>query len=51
MDWTARVLFSSRIRDFSLLHSIQAGCGAHPAFYPMDTRDCIPGDKAAGALS
>jgi hypothetical protein len=30
-------------QDFSLLHSVHTGYGAHPAFYPMGT-----GDKAAG---
>jgi hypothetical protein len=26
-----------RASDFSLLHSVQAGCRAHPASYPMGT--------------
>jgi hypothetical protein len=32
-------------RDFSLLHSIQTGSRAHPASYPMDTRDSFHGVK------
>jgi hypothetical protein len=46
MGWTARVQFPVEIRDFSLLHSIQAGSGAHPASYPMSTGDNLHGDKA-----
>jgi hypothetical protein len=33
-------------RGFSLLHNIQAGCGAHPTSYRMGT-----GGEAAGALT
>jgi hypothetical protein len=35
-------------RDFSLLHSIQAGFGAHPASYHMGARDFFHGGKVAG---
>jgi hypothetical protein len=41
--------FDSRQRqDFSVLHSVQTGSRAHPAFYPMGIVDSFPGDKAAG---
>jgi hypothetical protein len=36
-------------RDFSVLHVVQTGSGAHPASYPMGTDGSLPGDKAAGA--
>jgi hypothetical protein len=36
-------------QDFSPLHAVQTGSGAHPASYPMDTGDSYPGGKAAGA--
>jgi hypothetical protein len=38
------VLFPARTRGFSLLQTMQIGCGAHRAYYAMGT-----GDKAAGA--
>jgi hypothetical protein len=31
--------------NFSLLHNIQTGSGAHPTSYPMDTVDCFPRGK------
>jgi hypothetical protein len=34
---------------FSHLHAIQTDSGAHPASYPMGTRDSFPGGKVAGA--
>jgi hypothetical protein len=34
---------------FSLRQRVQNGSGAHPASYPMGTRDSFPGSKAAGA--
>jgi hypothetical protein len=37
------------IRKFVFLHRVQNGSGAHPASYPMGTRDSFPGSKAAGA--
>jgi hypothetical protein len=33
-------------QDFSLLHVIQTGSGAHPASYPMGTGTSFPGGKA-----
>jgi hypothetical protein len=30
-------------KDFSVLHSVQASSGAHPAFYPMGTAGYFPG--------
>jgi hypothetical protein len=34
--------------DFSLLHNVQTGSGAHPASYPVGTAAYFPGGKAAG---
>jgi hypothetical protein len=34
--------------DFSLLHVVQTGSGAHPASYPMGSRGSFPVGKAAG---
>jgi hypothetical protein len=42
---------SSSSGNFSLHHRVQTGSGAHPASYPMGTRDSFPGGKAAGAWS
>jgi hypothetical protein len=50
-DRGARVRFSTGAGNFSLHHRVQNGSGAHPASYPMGTRDCFPGGKAAGAWS
>jgi hypothetical protein len=36
-------------QEFSFLHVVQTGSGAHPASYPMGTGDSLPGGKAAGA--
>jgi hypothetical protein len=33
---------------FSLRHHIQAGSGAHPAFFPMGTGGFVPGLKRPG---
>jgi hypothetical protein len=33
-DWGIVVMFPAEARDFSLLHSIQAGCETYPEFYP-----------------
>jgi hypothetical protein len=41
-----RVLVGS---EFSLLHIVHTGSGAHPAYYPMGTRGSFPGVKAARA--
>jgi hypothetical protein len=35
--------------EFSLLHRVQRGSGAHPASYPMGTGRPFPGSNAAGA--
>jgi hypothetical protein len=35
-------------RDFSLLHSVKTGSGAHPASCPTDTAGSFLGDQAAG---
>jgi hypothetical protein len=44
--------FQSRQRkDFSLLHNVQTGSGAHPASYPMHTGGDFPGRNAVGARS
>jgi hypothetical protein len=48
-DWGSRVRFRAGAGNFSLHHSVQNGSGAHPASYPMGTRDSFPGGKAAGA--
>jgi hypothetical protein len=38
--------FESRWRqEFLLLHVVQTGSGAHPAFYLMDTGGSFPGVK------
>jgi hypothetical protein len=34
-------------RDFSLLHVVQTGSGAHPASYPMGTDGSFSGGKAS----
>jgi hypothetical protein len=41
--WTAGVRFPAGLRDFSLLHSVQPGSGAHPTSY-------TPAVGAGGAL-
>jgi hypothetical protein len=45
--WTARVRLPA-VQDFSLLHIVQIGSGAHPASYPMGTGGSFPGNTAAG---
>jgi hypothetical protein len=50
-DRVSRVRFLAGAGNFSLHHRFQNGSGAHPASYPMSTRDYFPGDKAAGAWS
>jgi hypothetical protein len=42
MDWVARA------RDFSLLHRVWPGSGAHPASYLMGTWGSFPGIKRSG---
>jgi hypothetical protein len=36
-------------QEFSLLHVIQTGSWAYPAFYSMSTGSSFPGHKTAGA--
>jgi hypothetical protein len=43
------VRFPTRARDFSQLHSVQTGYGAHPALHPMGIGCTFPGGKAAEA--
>jgi hypothetical protein len=45
--WMTGVRFPTGERDFSLLHSVQTGSGAHPASYPMGTGGYFPEGKAA----
>jgi hypothetical protein len=45
---TARVQFPA-VQDFSLLHSVQTGSGAQPAYYPMGAGGSLPGGKMAVA--
>jgi hypothetical protein len=40
---------SRQDQEFSLLHSVQTGSGAHPASYTMGTGSSFPGGKAAVA--
>jgi len=35
-----------RVGNFSLHHHVWNGSGAHPASYPMGTRDSLSGGKA-----
>jgi hypothetical protein len=41
----------SRLKDFlcTFLHSVETGCEAHPASYPMGTTGSFLRDRAAGA--
>jgi hypothetical protein len=50
-DRGSRVQFLAGAGNFSLHHRVQNGSGAHPASYPMGTRGCFPGGKAARARS
>jgi hypothetical protein len=49
ISWKAGVLFPAGARNFSLLHTVQTGSGAHPASSPMGTGDSFPGGKAVEA--
>jgi hypothetical protein len=44
-----RCLISSKIRYFSLLHSVKTKPQAHPASYPMGIWDLFPPGEVAGA--
>jgi hypothetical protein len=46
--WTAGVRFPAEKREFSLLHGVQTGSGAHPATYPTGAWSSIPGGKRPG---
>jgi hypothetical protein len=48
--WTTEgsVLESRWGQEFSFLHVVQAGSGAHPASYPMGTGALSPGVKRSG---
>jgi hypothetical protein len=48
-DRGSRVRFPAGAGNFSLHHRVQNSSGAHPASYPMGTRDSFPGGKAVGA--
>jgi hypothetical protein len=48
-DRGSRFRFPAGTGNFSLHHRIQNGSGAHPASYPVRTKDSFPGGKAAGA--
>lgn len=37
--------FPVTVRDFVLLHSVQTGCGVHPASCIMGTVGCFPGGE------
>jgi hypothetical protein len=45
----ARVSFPAGSANFSLLHRVQTGSGAHRASYPMGTGTSLTGDKMARA--
>jgi hypothetical protein len=44
-DWGSRVRFPAGAGNVSLHHRFQNGSGAHPASYPMGTRDSLLGVK------
>jgi hypothetical protein len=50
LDDQGSVFSMGRERNFCLCHSVQTGSGAHPASYPMGSRD-FPRIKVASALS
>jgi hypothetical protein len=43
------VRFPAGAGNFSFHHRVRHGSGAHPASYPVGTRDSSAGGKAAGA--
>jgi hypothetical protein len=47
----SRIRFPARAGNISLHHRVKNGNGAHPASYPVRTRDSFPGGKASGARS
>jgi hypothetical protein len=46
--WTVGVRFPAEARDFHLLHNVQTGAGAHPAFSPMCTGVLFAGESGRG---
>jgi hypothetical protein len=48
-DRGSGVRFPAGAGNFSLNHSVQNGCGDHPASYPVGTTGSFLGGKAAGA--
>jgi hypothetical protein len=48
-DRSSRVRFPAGAGKFSLHRRMQNGSGAHPASYPVGTRDSFLGGKEAGA--
>jgi hypothetical protein len=44
-DWDS---IPGRGRDFSSLHNVQTGCGAHPVSHPVDVGALFPGVKQPG---
>jgi hypothetical protein len=46
----AGVKFLARERDFSLLHRIQMGSEAHPAYYPKGTGGSLPRGKVVRGI-
>jgi len=46
-DRGSRVPFPAGVGNFSLHHRVQNSSGAHPASYPMATRNSFPRGKAA----
>jgi hypothetical protein len=48
-DRGSRVRFPAGAGNFSVHQRVQNGSRAHPASYPMGTRGCFPGGKAAEA--
>jgi hypothetical protein len=50
-DWGSRVRFPAWDGNFSPLHRVQTGSGAHQASYLMDTGDSSHEGKAAGVRS
>jgi len=42
-DWTAGIRFlAGAEKGFFLRHSVQSGCGAHKASFPVGTGDYFP---------
>jgi len=48
MDWTIWGLIHKEEKDFSLLHKIQSGSGAHPTSCSMGYGGYCPRSRVAG---